>query len=61
MIDEDTAKTRALQEFIMGSWYLAEKRMDMQACIRMAYRYAREVEHSDENLNLLEEWLYHIM
>ena len=49
-----------IQEFIMGSWYLAGKKMDMQACIRMAYRYAREVEHSDENLNLVEEWLYHM-
>ncbi len=46
-----------IQEFIMCAWYLAERRMDMQECIRMAYRYAREVEHSDENLNLLEEWL----
>ncbi|MBO5192549.1 MAG: flagellin lysine-N-methylase [Bacteroides sp.] len=50
-----------IQELIMAEWYLTEKRMDMQACIRMAYRYAREVEHSDENLNLLEEWLYHII
>ncbi len=46
-----------IQEFIMSAWYQADRHMDMQECIRMAYRYAREVEHSDENLNLLEEWL----
>lgn len=46
-----------IQEFIMSAWHQANRQMDMQECIRMAYRYAREVEHSDENLNLLEEWL----
>lgn len=46
-----------IQEFIMCSWYLNGKKTDMQECIRLAYRYAREVEHSDENLNTFEEWL----
>lgn len=46
-----------LQEFVMCSWFLADKYIDKQECVRLAYRYAREVEHSDENLNLLEEWL----
>ncbi len=46
-----------IQEFIMCGWYAAGKQMDLRECIRMAYRYAREVEHSDENLNMLEEWL----
>ncbi|MGN1147922.1 MAG: flagellin lysine-N-methylase [Lachnospiraceae bacterium] len=46
-----------IQEFIMGGWYLADKQFSIQECTRLAYRYAREVEHSDENLNLLEEWL----
>ncbi len=30
---------------------------DWQLCIEIAYRYAREIEHSDDNLNALEEWL----
>ena len=30
---------------------------DWQLCIEIAYRYAREIEHSDDNLNTLEEWL----
>lgn len=46
-----------IQEFVMCSWYLADKYIDKQECIRLAYRYAREVEHSDENLVGLEEWL----
>ena len=50
-----------IQEFIMSAWYQAKKPLDMQECIRMAYRYAREVEHSDDNLNLLEEWLMKYM
>lgn len=46
-----------IQELVMCSWYLADKYIDKQECIRLAYRYAREVEHSDENLISLEEWL----
>ncbi len=46
-----------IQEFIMCAWYLSDKKMDFEECIRIAYRYAREVEHSDENLITLEEWL----
>lgn len=46
-----------IQEYSMCSWYLNGKKTDMQECIRLAYRYAREVEHSDENLNTFEEWL----
>ena len=46
-----------IQEFIMCAWYLNDKKMDFEECIRIAYRYAREVEHSDENLITLEEWL----
>lgn len=30
---------------------------DWQLCIEIAYRYAREIEHSDDNLNALEERL----
>ncbi|MBQ8280967.1 MAG: flagellin lysine-N-methylase [Lachnospiraceae bacterium] len=44
-------------EFIMSSWYLSDKNLSLEECIRLAYRYAREVEHSDVNLNILEEWL----
>ncbi len=47
-----------IQEFVMCSWFLADKYIDKRECIKLAYQYAREVEHSDENLNALEEWLF---
>lgn len=46
-----------VEEFVMCKWYLADKSISWEECVEMAYRYAREVEHSDENLNILEEWL----
>lgn len=46
-----------IEEFVMCKWYLADKNISWQECVELAYRYAREVEHSDDNLNLLEEWL----
>lgn len=49
--------TAFIQEFVMSRWFLADKQIDMQDCIELAYRFAREVEHSDENLNFLEESL----
>jgi len=46
-----------VEEFVMCQWFLADKNISWQDCIALTYRYAREVEHSDENLNMLEEWL----
>lgn len=46
-----------IQEFVMCRWFLADKYIDMRDFVELAYRYAREVEHSDENLNFLEECL----
>lgn len=46
-----------LQEFVMCRWFLADKYIDMRDYVELAYRYAREVEHSDENLIFLEECL----
>ena len=46
-----------IEEFVMCRWYLSDKYISRSECVRMAYRYAREVEHSDNNLDLLEEWL----
>ena len=50
-----------LQEMILCRWYNDGKVISRQECIRLAYRYAREVEHSDDNLNRLEEWLMDTM
>lgn len=46
-----------IQEFIMCKWFLADKNIGLEEWAELAYRYAREVEHSDENLDILEEWL----
>ncbi len=61
---------RWIQELVMAEWAAKTKHMavseksddrlcsfDWQLCIDTAYRYAREIEHSDDNLNTLEEWL----
>ena len=39
----------------MSQWLNNGKLMTLEQCIEISYRYAREVEHSDDNLNLLEE------
>lgn len=46
-----------VQEFVMCRYILADNIIDKHEWVQLAYRYAREVEHSDDNLNLLEEWL----
>ncbi|MBR6627318.1 MAG: flagellin lysine-N-methylase [Lachnospiraceae bacterium] len=46
-----------LKEFVMCRWFLADKYIEMEECVKLSYRYAREVEHSDDNLIMLEEWL----
>ncbi len=61
---------RWIRELVMAKWTAEAKHMvvsekvvdqlssfDWQLCIETAYRYAREIEHSDDNLNTLEEWL----
>ncbi len=45
-----------IRELIMSCWWLGGKKITQEMCISLAYRYAREVEHSDINLNLMEEW-----
>lgn len=46
-----------IQEFCMYTWIIQGKKISLDDCIKVAYRYAREIEHSDLNLNDLEEWL----
>lgn len=46
-----------VQEFVMFWYVMSDKNIDKQEWVSLAYRYAREVEHSDDNLNMLEEWL----
>lgn len=44
-----------IEELIISGWIRNGKQMTIDECIELSYRYAREVEHSDDNLNILEE------
>lgn len=46
-----------LEKYVMCRWFLADKKIEKADYVNLSYRYAREVEHSDENLIFLEEWL----
>lgn len=46
-----------IQEFVMFCYISSDKSIDKGDWVELAYRYAREIEHSDNNLNLLEELL----
>ena len=46
-----------IQEFFMVLWIMRQGKVSMEEMIETAYSYAREVEHSDLNLDILEEWL----
>ena len=40
-------------------WWLENgKTLSMHDIEEISWRYAREVEHSDDNLNALEDWLF---
>lgn len=45
-----------IEELAMERWLFQEKKLEFQDLVEVAYTYAREIEHSDENLNLLEEF-----
>ena len=49
---------RWIQEFLMVRWLEDGKMLSMQDVEEISWRYAREVEHSDDNLNELEDWLF---
>ncbi len=47
---------RFIRELYLHRW-LEKGRLEMEDYVELAYRYAREIEHSDQNLNELEEIL----
>ena len=49
---------RWIQEFLIVRWLENGKKLSMQDVEEISWRYAREVEHSDDNLNSLEDWLF---
>lgn len=46
-----------IQELLMARWLENGKKLEFSDVTEIAWRYAREVEHSDQNLDMLEEWL----
>lgn len=46
-----------IQELLMMRWLENGKKLDFSDITELSWRYAREVEHSDNNLNMLEDWL----
>ena len=49
---------RWIQEFLIVRWMENGKKLSMQDVEELSWRYAREIEHSDDNLNALEDWLF---
>ena len=39
----------------MSQWKMNEKALSIKDVIEIVYRYSRELEHSDSNLNLIQE------
>ena len=44
-----------IEEILKMRWLRNEKMLDMEEITEVVYRYSREVEHSDNNLNKLED------
>ena len=49
---------RWIQEFLITRWLENGKQLSMQDVEQISCWYAREIEHSDDNLNALEDWLF---
>ena len=49
---------RWIQEILIARWLENGKTLSMHDIEELSWRYAREVEHSDDNLNALEDWLF---
>ena len=44
-----------IYELLMAQWLKNEKTLEMEDIVDTVYRYSRELEHSDPNLNLMEK------
>lgn len=49
--------TLFLREWMMAVWIKKGKQLDFSEIVELSYRYSRELEHSDLNLNTMEEML----
>ena len=49
---------RWIQEFVIVWWLENGKKLSIEDVEQISWWYAREIEHSDNNLNALEDWLF---
>ncbi|MDO4521996.1 MAG: flagellin lysine-N-methylase [Eubacteriales bacterium] len=49
--------TRWIQRLCVARWMEQGQSLGLADIVELSWRFAREIEHSDENLNALEEWL----
>ena len=47
-----------LYDLFMARWLKNEKQLDTEDVIEIVYRYSREIEHSDPNLEAMERWCW---
>lgn len=47
---------RLIREFLMARWVKNEKNLTNEDVVEIVYRYSRELEHSDPNLEDVETW-----
>ncbi len=52
-----TFSVRWIQELVRYRWLENGEKLTMEDVIQMAWHYAREVEHSEDNLSVLDDWL----
>lgn len=45
-----------IYEMLLAKWLKNDKILDIEDAVEIVYRYARELEHSDLNLNAIEHW-----
>ena len=43
-------------EFILAEWVQKGEQLAFADCVELTWRFTREVEHSEENLSILEDW-----
>ena len=43
-------------EFVMAEWAQSGEQITFNKLVEITYRFTREVEHSDINLGILEDW-----
>ena len=46
-----------LEEMMKARWLRNDRELDMEDVIEIVYRYSRELEHSDLNLQRMEKWM----